>query len=135
MSGCVGCGSSAMTGNVRTGTTANGRGTPSRICTGRTCAGRCTGPCPSGYICQKNSYGLFRCIKKEPQVWEQWWFWVILAMAVIIVIGLIYVIYTKMKEPKQPAKTANITIQPPGQLTVNQPAVTTLAPPPPMWQR
>lgn len=73
-------------------------GRPPRFpCTGRVCIGKCLGACPAGYMCQRNNYGLYRCIKEPPEVWEQWWFWVVLVVGVILLIGLLYLIFRLVK--------------------------------------
>jgi len=70
---------------------------PVRPCSGRICLGKCSGPCPNGYNCQKNSLGNYQCVKAPPSVWEQWWFWVVLIVGVILVILAIYFIYRAVR--------------------------------------
>lgn len=98
MSNCVGC-----AGNV------TGQNIP---CTGRVCLGKCSGPCPAGYHCQKNNFGVYRCVKAPPEIWQQWWFWVILILGVLIVIGIIYLIYRSAaaKYVKTPAAVPGVQL-------------------------
>ncbi len=96
MSGCAGCKMSTK---------------PNFPCTGKTCIGRCKGACPNGYNCQRNNYGIYRCVPNKQEVWELWWFWVLLILAVIIFILMVYLIYWKVRINRTVIKPAIAPVQ------------------------